>query len=76
MAQPIPDPDRKASALAPVAEGLAAIDSAHAELLAQSIATAAARAPALAAVAKALTAPAHGNGIPKITPAWRVQSGR
>jgi len=57
MAQSIPDPNGKGSALAAVAEGLTAIDLNHAERLAQSITTANSRALALAAVAKALTIP-------------------
>ena len=62
LAQSIPDPNGKASALAAVAEGLAATDVNHAERLAQSITTASSRALALAAVAKALTAAGPGPG--------------
>jgi Caspase domain len=53
-AQSIPVPDRKGSALAAVAAALAAVDPEHAERLAQSILGASWRAPALAAVARAL----------------------
>jgi hypothetical protein len=53
-AQSIPVPDRKGSALAAVAAALAAVDPEHAERLAQSIRGASWRAPALAAVARAL----------------------
>jgi uncharacterized caspase-like protein len=53
-AQSIPVPDRKGSALAAVAAALAAVDPEHAERLAQSISGASWRAPALAAVARAL----------------------
>jgi hypothetical protein len=60
IAQSIPDTTRKASALAAVAEGLAAIDPEHAEIVAQSITGADSRALALAAVAKALATTANG----------------
>jgi hypothetical protein len=55
LAQSIPDPNGKGAALAAVAAGLAVTDPERAELLAQSITAAGARALALAAVAEALT---------------------
>ena len=54
LAQAIPDPVRKASALAAVVEGMAASDPDRAERLAQAITDPSGRAPALAAAAKAL----------------------
>ena len=54
LAQAIPDPVRKAAALAAVVQGLAAIDADHAERLGQVIVNPRFRAPALAAAAKAL----------------------
>src|SRR5262249_58036536 len=61
IAQSIPDANRKASALAAVAEGMAAIDPEHAARIAQSITSASSRAIALAAVAKALAASGPGG---------------
>jgi hypothetical protein len=66
LAQGIPDPVRKAAALAAVVQGLAATDAERAERLAQVITDPSFRAPALAAAAKALaiTNPAAPSSPP------------
>jgi hypothetical protein len=61
LAQSMPDPNAKGAALAAVAGGLAATDPDRAELLAQSITIAGARALGLAAVAEALASKGQGG---------------